>query len=1270
MSRFLKISAALVGSFIVSATAFAQSTIEEVIVTAQRTEQSLQSVPIAVSAFTSEALEERQIEVSSDLQLQVPGITFSSGTFSGGGGFSIRGITNFATAASADAGVEIHMNGLPLGTTSANEVGFLDMQRIEVLRGPQGTLFGRNSTGGVINLITARPDLDAFSGSTKLQYASDGEKLVNVMLNVPISDTLGARFAFRNFERDGITKNLYSKASDNFDSRDNYQWRASFAWEATDDLTLTLIHEAYDEESNRQQISGSYCETGSSLVQGCLIGGKSVFESPHPMSNASTLPALAGGALGYYFPNVKNGTTDTTKYVPLNASNGWGLVDSGTRPQDFFEANVWKSPTHDVQESTSQIILENDFDQGTLTVAYNNKKRQFYRDLGSASDEAISARLNPALFGTAGLPMGYSNEIITPDCKVDDFKAGVFCGPQGIAVNPATGGASFNYPVTGDASYSTNHSRTTEVKFVSDMDGMFNFLIGAIDISNNTSTGYNVYASGISLNGYALPATIQNSYRDGYGAMIACAGAGVGVEIAPGVTCDAGTVSKGKRFMATAAKVKAAKSYPDALPVAYVATDMVARIDGTYTEFFNNDTADYSLDAQAIFTEFYFDVADNHKLTFGLRYNEDRKAVKARATFYEIALISDWNADAIAAGCGIQQNGTFGSFGIDSNGLPDGTFNKACQTDGDTNTIGQNIGLAPVPVTGAAGTGAMPIIETLDPYNDDYTAVGYDPVKNFSATTGRLVWDWQATDDVLMFISYAKGFKGGGFNPAFNPSEFPNTPFAFDSTDVDAFEIGVKAAVPEIGLIANASIYYNDFTNFHVGAIRNQTAINEGIPLENMGAELELYLTPPSVPGLSFNMAFSYQDSELGAFKNIDPTDVGGHLRGDAASKKWHLAKNVQNATHVLVDRDATGYTFGKVLEAQLSIAAASKVAVATALADLAVSNPSATDAQKAAATKTATDTATANTVSQLILGGNELAYAMGCTKDSAAVGGCDFGGKGSSLGASDLLQFLPFELSTPATAYGTKADVCYLLGLAQQSDYSGNAGPNTCIPVAAGGTAGVAPANTLIYSPQAISVGGTVVAGPDGTLLPSVAVVGSGPSAQTGGVCKLFNAMVQHADSVTGNGTGDANELAYAANATCNNTAAGAGQFVTDGLQADVTGNQMPFADMTLSMGIAYTAQAGNLEITPRLDYYYRSDSYNTIYNIEATKTPAWDEINFSLNIVPTDANWNVRFWAQNLTDERNLTGTGYTADSQSFTLTAFVREPRSFGMSFGINF
>ena len=92
MSKFLKVFLAFVGTAFLATSIHAQATIEEVIVTAQRTEQSLQDVPISVSAFTDEILTERQIEVASDLQLQVPGVGYSSNTF-GTGGFSIRGIT-------------------------------------------------------------------------------------------------------------------------------------------------------------------------------------------------------------------------------------------------------------------------------------------------------------------------------------------------------------------------------------------------------------------------------------------------------------------------------------------------------------------------------------------------------------------------------------------------------------------------------------------------------------------------------------------------------------------------------------------------------------------------------------------------------------------------------------------------------------------------------------------------------------------------------------------------------------------------------------------------------------------------------------------------------------------------------------------------------------------------------------------------------------------------------------------------------------------------
>ena len=130
-------------------------------------------------------------------------------------------------------------------------------------------------------------------------------------------------------------------------------------------------------------------------------------------------------------------------------------------------------------------------------------------------------------------------------------------------------------------------------------------------------------------------------------------------------------------------------------------------------------------------------------------------------------------------------------------------------------------------------------------------------------------------------------------------------------------------------------------------------------------------------------MAFSYADSELGAFKNINPTDVGGHLRGEAASSKWHLAKNVQNATHVLLDRDAAGLTFAKALEVSLETAGVDAADVPAKL-------------------------------QALIADGNELAYGLACTKGSAdpAAAGCNVGGTGSKLVNADLGQFLFWELS------------------------------------------------------------------------------------------------------------------------------------------------------------------------------------------------------------------------------------------------------------------
>jgi len=128
----------------------------EIIVTAQKRSENVQVVPIAVSAFSATALQSRGLNGGSDLQLAVPNVSFADtgyGRFS----FQIRGIGSQIQGTSADTGVGVHENNIPLTVNRLPSAEFYDIERIEVLRGPQGTLYGRNSTGGVVNTITATP---------------------------------------------------------------------------------------------------------------------------------------------------------------------------------------------------------------------------------------------------------------------------------------------------------------------------------------------------------------------------------------------------------------------------------------------------------------------------------------------------------------------------------------------------------------------------------------------------------------------------------------------------------------------------------------------------------------------------------------------------------------------------------------------------------------------------------------------------------------------------------------------------------------------------------------------------------------------------------------------------------------------------------------------------------------------------------------------------------------------------------------------------------
>ncbi|MDP1556697.1 MAG: TonB-dependent receptor, partial [Hyphomonas sp.] len=228
-----------------------------VTVTTQKVEQSIQDVPIAVSAFDGEALNKFQLAGGPDLVKAIPNVTFTKGNFTGYN-FKIRGIGVDTVAQSGDAGVGIHQNDVPLTGNLLFEAEFFDAERIEVLRGPQGTLYGRNATGGVFNAITAKPVMEEWQGNASATIGNYGTFKYKGMLNVPVGDKVAVRLAGTYLERDGFMENTVT--GNDIDSRKLYGLRGSVAFEPTDRLRGLFIADYFKEDDSRIRSGKQLCD--------------------------------------------------------------------------------------------------------------------------------------------------------------------------------------------------------------------------------------------------------------------------------------------------------------------------------------------------------------------------------------------------------------------------------------------------------------------------------------------------------------------------------------------------------------------------------------------------------------------------------------------------------------------------------------------------------------------------------------------------------------------------------------------------------------------------------------------------------------------------------------------------------------------------------------------------------------------------------------------------------------------------------------------------
>ena len=226
--------------------------IEEIVVTAQKREENLQDTPIAITAFTEQSLEARLINDISKLADFTPNMIFDTTTpisgLSNGAAVFIRGIGQWDYALTTDPGVGTYIDGVYSSRAAGGVLDVVDIERIEILRGSQGTLFGRNTIGGAINITTKRP-ADTFGGMVEATFGEFERRDFKGSLDVPVTDRFRTKFAFSSKNRNGFVDRIL--VGDRLGNEDRQSVRGSFLLQPTDDIELyaTVDYTNIDEQS-------------------------------------------------------------------------------------------------------------------------------------------------------------------------------------------------------------------------------------------------------------------------------------------------------------------------------------------------------------------------------------------------------------------------------------------------------------------------------------------------------------------------------------------------------------------------------------------------------------------------------------------------------------------------------------------------------------------------------------------------------------------------------------------------------------------------------------------------------------------------------------------------------------------------------------------------------------------------------------------------------------------------------------------------------------
>ncbi len=565
----------------------------------------VQSIPIAITALSQEQLTATQTAGGPDLVKNVPNLTFSKTNFTGYN-IQIRGIGTQAISVTTDPAVAVAFNDIPFIRNHFFEQEFFDVGQVEVLRGPQGTLYGRNATAGVVNLVSAKPT-DHYEAMASLDVGNYNNRRLEGMLNVPIiGDKLDVRVAGEWTKRDGYSFNETTDKS--VDGRDLWSGRVTLGFKPIESLQAYLVWEHFSEDDDRARSTKQLCkkDPGPSsidglniadtsypafysawLTQGCLpasLYSPEAYQTP----NGQAIPFVA--AAQYVFNGLGGGAPGGFLLNPIDP------YASQTQPRDLRVIQSKIDPTYGSKADTFELNADFDVTPGlTLTsqTGYNKDRLHSTEDFNRFNTAA-------GLFGQTNGDYYFGRPSVSP--------GGVYCDPQlGCS----------SEMVAEDLSQEKAWQFSQEVRLSSKFDGPFNFSIGANYLRYQTVEDYyvffNMLTAMVQLSNSSPPNDFANCYY--YATFVDK------VQPLP-FTLDTGNGS----VSAVPSSNGCYGTPSDAFytPGTYIDPNPITSLDGQGHNYFRSENP-YRLNSFAGFGEAYYQVAPDVKLTAGLRWTDDDK---------------------------------------------------------------------------------------------------------------------------------------------------------------------------------------------------------------------------------------------------------------------------------------------------------------------------------------------------------------------------------------------------------------------------------------------------------------------------------------------------------------------------------------------------------------------------------------------------------------------------------------------------------------------